>query len=148
MTNSNYDFIKLRLIFFVPNINLKIDFIYKMDCESDTELMEIDYYNIPFTRTKTKQGRDAIIIGKNTYVFKRKNKDETKYWLCQNRKCSASVSTLNENACLINEVHNGHDDISDIEFACKKAEDKVVEREERAWSWKRKMSSYTSFNNI
>ena len=48
-------------------------------------------------------------------MCKRKNKDETKYWLCQNRKCSASVLTLNEYPCLINEVHNGWNGIY-VEF--------------------------------
>ncbi|CAF0897166.1 unnamed protein product [Brachionus calyciflorus] len=57
------------------------------------------------------------------------NKDGTVYWLCKNRKCSSSVTTLDDFARFTNAHHNSHDEISNVEFACKAAEEKVVERE-------------------
>ncbi|CAF1070359.1 unnamed protein product, partial [Brachionus calyciflorus] len=95
--------------------------------ENDEDLDYDLVFTIPYEKTKTKRGRDAIKIEDQVFVFKKFNKNNTIYWRCQHNNCPSSVTTWNELGCL-NAIEHSHDKLNDSERKCALVEEAIIKR--------------------
>ncbi|CAF1028692.1 unnamed protein product [Brachionus calyciflorus] len=84
-------------------------------------------FTLPFETTKTKRGRNAIIIENETYIFKRFNKNGTIYWISKTTYCPSSVTTKENFGCFNEEIHV-HEKLNDAQQLCLAAEELILKR--------------------